>query len=168
MTAFTLVETMVAAGVGVTMLGMATLVMVDLYKDFAAASAYCRVHEQARRSMAFMSRDLRATSNVVAFSTTDLQLAVLNATGGVSTVRYRLVNQNLQRTSVSGSSVTTTNLLTDDVTSVVFERWTKPGTLAISTTNTFEIRAYITITNSSSFRVASDLLQTRIRLRNKF
>ncbi len=158
---------MVAVGIGVTMLGMSTLVTVDLFKDFAAATAYRDVHEQARRSLAYLSRDLRATSNVVSLASSDMTLAVLDATGGVDTVRYSLVNQNLQRTSVAGGSMMTTNLLTDDVTTVVFDPWTKPGTAATSTANTFEIRVYLTITNTSSFRVASDLLQTRVRLRNK-
>ncbi len=73
---------MISVTIGVTMLAASVEVMVELYKDFAAAEAYRNVHEEARRSMAYISRDLRGTTNLVTFSSpSDINLVVLDATG---------------------------------------------------------------------------------------
>ncbi|MDD2708563.1 MAG: prepilin-type N-terminal cleavage/methylation domain-containing protein [Verrucomicrobiae bacterium] len=163
--AFTLVEVMVAMGIGVAMMGAVTLASIELYKNFSAGINYRNVHENARTSLAYLSRDIRSASNLVNFASNDITMDVVNSGGGVSRVRYQLVSQNLIRTvTVSGSTLQ--KQLTDNVTTINFERYTKPGTPATSNANTYEIRVSLVITNSSAFRVASDLLQTRVRLRN--
>ncbi len=165
--AMTLLEIMIAMTIGVTMLGMAVASSVELYKNFAAATAYRNIHEDARKSLAFISRDIRSASNVSSFASSAITLQVINSTGAVDTIRYQLINSNLVRSVTTGTSTFTTNLLTDNVTYVNFERWTNPGAPASDNTDTYEIRASLTVTNSSSFRISSDLLQTRVLMRNK-
>lgn len=162
---FTLTEMMISVGIGVTMLGAATQIMVELYKNFAAAEAYRNVHESARRSLALISKDLRGATNLATYtSASDINLIVVDGTG-TNNVHYYLSSQNLMRT--VNNTVTAKDQLTRDVTSIVFERWTKPGTATAVNATTYEIRCFMTITNQGTFRVASDLLQTRIRFRNK-
>jgi prepilin-type N-terminal cleavage/methylation domain-containing protein len=166
MRGFTLVEAMVAMTVGATMIGLATLTSVDLLKSFTAANEYRNIHENARRSLAFMTRDFRSATNLVSFASNDITISILDSTGGIDTVRYYLVSSNLTRRLTSGG--TSTNItLTDHVTSISFERWTNPGQIASNTTNTYELRAYLTITNSGTFRKTTDLLQSRVLMRNK-
>lgn len=166
--AFTLGEVVVSMGIGMALLGFAALTMVSLYQDFTGAMAYRNIHENARLSLAFLSRDIRSASNLVAFASSDITLNVVNSDGSVGSVRYQLINNNLQRTATTGA-VTVTNMLTDNVTSVNFERWTDPGTPATQNSNTYEIRVELTITNLSNLRVisATDLLQSRALMRNK-
>lgn len=179
--AMTLVEIMISMTIGVTMIGLTVGTMTELYKNFAAAEAYRNVHKEARRSLAFLTRDIRAATNLVAFSPTsgnsanDITFSVLNSMGAVDTVNYKLVANNLQRTATSGGVTTTTNLLTENVTTVSFERWTNPGaqatngTYASQLSKTYEIRVSLQITNNFTFfRTASDLLQARVLMRNKF
>ncbi len=165
---FTLVEVMIVMGIGVTMLGMASLSTVELYKAFSGAVDYRNIHENARQSLAYLSRDIRAASNLVSFATSDITLNVVNSTGGLSSVRYQLVNNNLQRTATTGS-VVLTNLLTDNVTLIAFEPWTNPGSPSSTVADTFEIRVSLTVTNTAPFRsvAATDLLQVRALMRNK-
>ena len=172
--AMTLVEMMIAMAVGVTILGMATGTTVELYKNFAAAEAYRNVHKEARRSLEYLSHDIRASSSLSNFvGTSEITLNVLNTTGGTDSVNYKLVGLNLQRTVASGGVTFTTNLLTEHVTNIAFERWTNPGipatngTTAAQSADTYEIRASLFITNTTVFRVSSDLLQTRAKMRNK-
>lgn len=169
LSAFTLAEVLVAMGIGVAMLGAVMLSSIELYKNISAGADYRNIHKNARDSLAYLSRDIRSCSNVYSFATDNLALDIVNSSGGISRVQYQLVNQNLTRTETTPPSggVSTQKTLSDNITSVDFERWTKPGTPATSSANTYEIRVFLTMTNSSPFRSASDLLQTRVCLRNK-
>ncbi len=169
----TLVEMMIAMTIGVTILGLATGTTVDLYKSFAAAEAYRNVHKEARRSLEFLSRDIRASSNLNAWASNDITLAVMNSTGVIDTVNYKLVNNDLQRTVTSGGVTSITNLLTEHVTQIIFEPWTNPGVYStnsagvVDPNKAYEIRTTLFITNTTYFRISSDLIQTRAKMRNK-
>jgi len=165
--AFTLSEMMIATTIGVSLLGMATLSSVGLMKNFASATAYRNVHNDARKALASMNRDFRASTNLTAFASDDITLTVMDISGTAATCRYRLVNGVLQRTYTLGAT-TTTKDLTKNVTGVTFERWNNPGTTATSNTDTYELRVALTVTNTSAFHVVTDLLQTRVLMRNKY
>lgn len=167
---FTFIEVMIALALAISTIGVATVISVDLYKEFSAAIAYRNVHQNARKSLAYMSRDLRAGIALTAFATSDISFTKLSSTATTNTIRYYLSSQNLMRSETQASVTTTTNL-TDNVTSVTFERWTNPGTPSTTLADTYEIRAFLTVTNSvvtnSVFRISTDLLQTRVLMRNK-
>jgi prepilin-type N-terminal cleavage/methylation domain-containing protein len=170
---FTLTEIMIASTIGATMMGLAVMTTTNLYKDWSAANAYRDIHENARQSMAVLSRDIRSGVEVTSTNPTNLSLAVVGLTGTTNSVQYFLqpksgdTNMNvLVRIENAGGSVVT-NVLTDHATYVNFQYWANPGNLATTAEETFEVRAYLAITNTSTFRISSDLLQTRVLMRNK-
>ena len=164
--AVSLVETMVAMAVGVTAIGLTVAATTDLYKKFTAASAYRNIHKDARKALAFISRDIRSATNLTSFATSDITMDVMDSSSAIASIRYQLINDNLIRTKTL-SGVITTNSLTENVTAITFERWNNPGVLAANNTETHEIRVYLTVTNAYAFRTVSDLLQTRVLMRNK-
>jgi type II secretory pathway component PulJ len=149
--AFTLSEVMISVGVGSGMLAISILSSVDLMKRYESATQYRNLHENARQSMAIMSKDIRS-------------FQVMQSDGTVRNIRYSLSGQRLLRNDQTANS---TIQLTDSVTSVLFERWNNPGQMATSASDTYEVRVYLTITNSGLFTFATDLLQTRVLMRNK-
>lgn len=166
----TLVEILVAMTIGVTMIGMAMVTSVELYKNLGAAETYSLMHDEARQAVAFMSRDIRCGISVSTTNATHLTLSSIGLTGTTNTVEYLLqtnINtptiKNLIRVENGGG----TNVLTAHATSIDFEYWSNPGNKATTPTSTFEVRASLTITNEGSFRISTDLLQTRVLLRNK-
>lgn len=171
--AFTLVEVMIAATIGATMMGLAIMTTTNLYKDWSAANAYRDIHENARQSMAVLSRDIRSGVQVNNTNPTNLSLSVVGLTGTTNSVQYFLqpslsdtnINVLVRVETAGGSAVT--NVLTDHATYINFQYWANPGTLAANPGETFEVRAYLAITNTSTFRISSDLLQTRVLMRNK-
>ncbi len=158
---------MVAATIGVTMLGLSMSAMVQLYKQYSAAQAYRNIHENARHSLALMSKDLRSSIGLSSFASNDVTFSVLDSSGGTNAVRYWLQSGNLIRSFTPGSGSAATEQLTDNVTSISFERWERPGQPAYDNSSAFEVRAFLTISNTSFFQIESDLLQTRILMRNK-
>jgi Tfp pilus assembly protein PilW len=172
-TGFTLVEVMVASTIGMALIGMTILTTTNLYKDLAAANAYRDIHENARKSISVLSRDIRSAVNVNSTDPVNLSMSVVGLTGTTNTVQYYLQDSSIDPTikvlvraeTINGSI--STNVLTDHATSVNFQYWSNPGTLASSANDTFEVRAFLAITNSGTFRISSDLLQTRVLMRNK-
>lgn len=172
--AFTLLEAMIAVTIGVTMMGLAALTSVDLMKNFTAAEAFRNIHDEARRSMERLSRDIRSGIAVTGFpsaastasTTNEMSLSVMSSTDATNLVRYYLANNKLMRDETVAGVTTSTNL-TDNVTSVQFTRYARPGQLATTTNDAIEIRVSLTITNSTSFRTSTDLLQARVMMRNK-
>lgn len=165
---FTFVEILITTSIGVTMIGIAVLSSVGLMKNIASATAYRNVHENARQAIAFINRDIRASSNLTSFASNDITLGVVDQSAAAATCRYQLVSGSLIRVYTVGGT-TTTNTLTDNVTQVTFERWNNPGTTASNNTDTYEIRVSLTVTNASSVAMynARDTLQTRVLMRNK-
>jgi hypothetical protein len=163
--AFTLSEVMISVGVGSGMLAISILSSVDLMKRYESATQYRNLHENARQSMAIMSKDIRSATQVASFSgNDDITFQVMQSDGTVRNIRYSLSGQRLLRNDQTANS---TIQLTDSVTSVLFERWNNPGQMATSASDTYEVRVYLTITNSGLFTFATDLLQTRVLMRNK-
>ncbi len=158
----TFAEMMIATTIGVTVLVLATESFVTLYKNIYSATAYRNVHEDARRSLAWISKDVRASSNIVSWVSNDITLTTLDSTGGAANVRFYLSNSQLLRT--SGSR---TNTLTQNLTSMDFSLYNKAGGTTTGLTNAYEVRAYLAVSNVSSYRISSDILQTRVRMRNK-
>jgi hypothetical protein len=112
-----------------------------------------------------MSKDIRSATQVASFSgNDDITFQVMQSDGTVRNIRYSLSGQRLLRNDQTANS---TIQLTDSVTSVLFERWNNPGQMATSASDTYEVRVYLTITNSGLFTFATDLLQTRVLMRNK-
>jgi type II secretory pathway component PulJ len=171
--AFTLSEVMIAATIGATMMGLAIMTTTNLYKDWTSANAYRDIHENARRSIAVLSRDIRSGVQVSTINPTNLSLSVVGLTGTTNSVQYFLqpstvdTNMNVLVRVENAGGTAVTNVLTDHATYVNFQYWANPGTLATSAGETFEVRAYLAITNTSTFRISSDLLQTRVLMRNK-
>jgi hypothetical protein len=163
--AFTLLEIMVGMAIGISLVGMVTISSATLFRDFRAANEYRNIHENARYSLAYLSRDIRCGISCTAFSSNDITLSILGINGTTNTVRYYLSSQNLMRAETIGG-VTTTKQMTDNITNITFERYTNPGAPATTLADTYEIRALFYVTNSNA-RVASDLLQTRVLMRNK-
>ncbi len=166
----TLVETLIAVAVGGVILGAVASTSVELYKNLISAEAYSQVHEEARRAIALVSRDLRCGVDVTSTSSNALDLDTLNASGTTVGVHYFLQNNpsvpgTLLLMRRSGSAAAET--LTQYATSVLFEYWANPGNPATSAASTFEVRVFLTITNVGNFRVSTDLLQTRVLMRNK-
>jgi type II secretory pathway component PulJ len=165
----TLVEMLIATTIGVTMIGMAVLSSVDLYKNLAAAETYSLMHNEARQAIATISRDIRCAISNSTLSSSHLTLVTIDRLGATNTVNYVLqtnpldpTTKNLIRT-VSG----TTNTLTSHATSVLFEYWNSPGNRATNAYDSVEVRVSLVITNTGSFRLTTDLLQTRAKMRNK-
>ncbi len=171
--AFTLVEVMVAMAIGVTMIGLAMGASVDLYKDFTAANAYRGIHENARKSLAYLSRDLRSAIGVTSVNTTNLSMTVISITGTTNTISYSLKASTYDpairvlNRQVTAAGVTTNIALTDHATDVTFEYWENPGNGAAVAGDVFEVRAVLFVTNTSGFRISTDRLQTRVLMRNK-
>src|SRR5688572_21557396 len=83
---FTLVEITIASFIGMAMIGMAVLTSVNLFKDLAAANAYRDIHENARRSLAMLSRDLRASIGVTGTNAVDLNMTAIGTDGTTNTI----------------------------------------------------------------------------------
>lgn len=174
---FTLAEVMVAMTIGMIMMALTIGTSVDLYKDLSAANAYRNIHENARKSLAYLSRDLRAAISVGSVNSTNLQMTVINtsSSGAVITnaIRYYLKTSTSDPTikvlnrQVSSNGTTNETEMTDHATYVNFEYWSNPGNAAANAGETFEVRASLSITNTSAFRISTDLLQTRVLMRNK-
>ncbi len=169
-TAFTLSEMMIASTIAVTVMGLAVASSIGLFKNFIAVENYRNIHDEARRSLALINRDIRASSNLTFTSSNNVTLGVMNSAGTIDTVQYRLQGLFLQRTiTPAGGGAATTETLTTNITTVTFERWTNPGTLATTDANTYELRVSMMVSNTSAFKAVevSDLLQTRVLMRNK-
>lgn len=162
----TLAEILVTTAIAGTMMSLSLGTMVQLYRSFGGMEAYRSVHENARRSMATFSRDIRSASALTSYASDDITFSAIDSSGGTNAIRYRVVNGFLQRTTGTGMSAQT-QVLTENVTAVRFERWTRPGMLAANNTDSFEIRAVLVITNATFYRVSTDTLQTRVLMRNK-
>lgn len=165
---FTLVEVLVASTVGAVMLGLAMDSYVHLLKNMSAATAYRSIHTDARKAMAYISRDIRATSNLLTFAAVDdITLQVVNSAGTIEQIQYHLVSQKLRRDNLT---TLVNNTLTENVTLLSFSRFTNPGQAASGNSTTYELRCELTVTNANvPFRsmAATDLLQTRGLFRNK-
>lgn len=167
---FTLIEVVVSVGVGCLLLGMVSVIFVEMMKKFEVATQFRNIHENARQSLAVITKDIRSSTNLSNFTgSNDITLKVKQADGTIHDVRYFLSGQNLMRTD---SALAQTRKLTESVTTVDFQRWNNPGVLASGASDTFEIRVYLTITNDWAFNVAgeniaTDLLQSRALMRNK-
>lgn len=163
----TLAETLVTTAIVGTMMGLALQTMVQLYRNFGGMEAYRSVHENARRSVAIFSRDLRAGAALTSYASNDVTFTAVDSGGTNQTIRYRVQSGLLNRTVTSGTGVANTDVLTENVTAVHFERWTRPGVPAAYNPDAFEVRAVLSITNTAFYRISTDTLQTRVRMRNK-
>lgn len=163
---YTVAEVVIAAGIGAIVAGVVLTTGVSLFREFTAESAYREVHQNARHAMAYLTRDLRAGAEMVGYTPTDITLRFINMYGHTNTVRYYLQNDRFMRREM-GVGSTNELELTDNVTSVQFKRFTNPGAEATTLADTYELRAFLTITNRGSRRIVSDLLQTRVLFRNK-
>jgi hypothetical protein len=167
---FTLVEVIISVGVGCLMLGMVCVISAEMMKKMEVATQFRNIHENARRSLAVLTKDIRSSTNLVSYSgNNDITLKVKQSDGTIHDVHYYLSGAYLMRTDSTASH---TDQLTDSVTSIDFQRWNNPGILATGASDTFEIRVYLTITNDWAFNVAgeniaTDLLQARALMRNK-
>jgi hypothetical protein len=150
-----------------TMMGLSFGTMVQLYRNFGAVDAYRSVHENARRSVAKLSSDLRSGSSLTSYATNDITFSAVDSSGNSKTVRYRVVSGLLNRTVTPSSGAATTEVLTENVTALSFERWTRPGLPAAVNDDAFEVRAVLGITNAAFYRISTDTLQTRVKMRNK-
>ena len=164
-TGFTLVELMIAMTVGVLVIGLTMESFINLYKSMCSGWAYCTIHQDARSSLDWMSRDMRASTGVVAWISNDITVVSLDSTGGTANIRYMLNSNQLLRIYTLGS--TSTNKLTHNTVALTFQLYNKAGGLTTTPANTYEIRTYMQISNVSSYQTVGDLLQTRIRMRNK-
>lgn len=167
---FTLVEMVIAVGVGCMMLGMVSLIFVEMMKKFEVTSQFRNIHENARHSLALLTRDIRCSTNLSSYTgSNDITLKVKQSDDTIHDIRYYLSGNNLMR---NDAQLGVTTKLTDAVTTIDFQRWTNPGTLASGSSDTYEIRVYLTLTNDWAFNVSgenisTDLLQARALMRNK-
>ncbi len=81
----TLVEVMVASSIGLMILAAAGSLMVYNARSLAALSNYCDLDRYSRGAVDKLSQDIRQATNLVSFTTTELQF---NTSGGRSNITY--------------------------------------------------------------------------------
>src|SRR3954469_22801441 len=102
---FTLLELMVAVGIGALVLGAAVSVYVFSMRSFAAMANYSDLNNKSRYASDLISRDIRSCLKVVNATTTQLVLNEPDDTTGNTTYNYDDVGGTLSRTKNGESKV---------------------------------------------------------------
>jgi type II secretory pathway component PulJ len=88
--AFTLIEMMIAIGVGVIVIATIVMLAIISAQNFAATANYVQMNDQSRLALDLISREIRNATAVTAFSTNNPQfLRLTNAIlGGGATITH--------------------------------------------------------------------------------
>lgn len=104
-TAYTLLEMLVAMGIGIVMLGMVATISVDTMLNFAAMGNYVNLADQNRNAMDVIGREVRDSNALVAFSTNNPSyLELSNSISGTITTLSFDINSNTLTMSKTGQT----------------------------------------------------------------
>ena len=167
---FTLVEMMVAGGIGAFVLvGIMTTYIFSI-KSFVALSNYVDIHGAGRKSVNLIARDMRGVCRVTSFTTNSLTVLIptaFSATGSVisnKTVTYTLDGSALKRTDSSSSKTST---LAAHVTQLDFALYDHLGSNTTLLSSAKGIQVNIRLRKQAGNQSQTeDFLSARLDMRN--
>ncbi len=194
---FTLVEVIISMGVSAIFLAMATVTYVNFYRIFYTQLGYRDIHDDARKTVAIIDRDVRkclslanvggfAYPNSVSsnFSTNFLGLFIPAATDGSQSqqyILYRTANKQVRGydtpvavlyrdvyTNTAGSPILSQQITRYPV-NIDFSFFKDPGQRATTALvdDTVEVRTFLMISNQVMKTISTDRIQVRSKIRNK-
>lgn len=118
---WTLVELMIATGLGMVILGAVLATTIFVSRSFAIIGNYHDLDKDSRHTLDVLSRDIRSISNLTAFSSspTSARITLVDMTG--NQIDYKWNGTNFTRsitTPGAGSAITTVMLKNCDYLSV--------------------------------------------------
>ncbi|MDL5050591.1 prepilin-type N-terminal cleavage/methylation domain-containing protein [Oscillatoria amoena NRMC-F 0135] len=193
---FSLVEMVVSVAISGMFLSMASLAYVNFYKVFYMQQGYRDIHDDARKAVAIIDRDVRKANTLASmggynipanvsanFSTNFIGLhipASLDGTRPEEYVLYRLVDEKVRGFDAPVGLLyrfVYTNLAAEPIVQQVtrypvnidFSFYKDPGQRATTAlaAETAEVRTYLIISNQVTKTISTDRIQVRSKIRNK-
>ena len=128
---FTLVEMMVALGVGVVVIGVISCVTIFTAQNFLATTNYVDMDNQSRNALDNISRNVRNSSALLGFSTNNPQYLLLtNALAGTSSTITYDANAGTLTLAKSGEAKRTLLAHCDFFTFQLYNRFPDSGNLS--------------------------------------
>jgi type II secretory pathway component PulJ len=176
---FTLVELMVAAGLGALVLTGVLATNLELLRSGARVTQYAEMSAQVRRGLQQLEVDLKSASAITWKSASDITLTIPTSDGSTRQVTYAWTGATQGFFLVPGASSAATTgrvdlvkgipALPDGSAGVIFARYNRDGATATTdlATKSVQVSLYVLRTSSQTRSTTDTAVSARFILRNK-
>ena len=159
---FTLIEVMVAAAVGLLVIGLVLVSFITLSVSSTADARYATMHHGIRNTLDRMSRDIHSAEAVTACSALSSFTIRAVTESGTESITYLLDGDTVYR-----RTTTRKKPLTDKVAAMQVTMYSSDGAATLSVTEAAALEVALLVSNKVVRLDQTDALRMRATLRNK-